>query len=199
IPSEDVLHLFVNLAGRYEKSPGKVAVPLSVSSVAENIAKEAGREIIRTKVSSRAMMEAALEPDVVFVGSQDGDFIFPRFMPAYDGIMSLFKLMEYIANANTSLSGMVNELPLYHVANKVTFCPWDKKGLVMRRILEYTKELEIEMIDGVKIYSDDGWVLILPDPDEPVVIICAESSSQESANADIEKYSKIVEDIISSD
>ncbi|MBI4733729.1 MAG: NTP transferase domain-containing protein, partial [Rubrobacteridae bacterium] len=116
IPSEDVLHLFVNLASRYEKSPGKVAVPLSVSSVAESIAREAGREIMRTKVSSRAMMEAALEPDVIFVGSHEGDFIFPRFMPAYDGIMSLFKLMEYIVNANTSLSGMVNELPLYHVA-----------------------------------------------------------------------------------
>jgi mannose-1-phosphate guanylyltransferase/phosphomannomutase len=142
-------------------------------------------------------MEAALEPNVAFVGALDGDFIFPGFIPAYDGIMSLFKLMEYLALSGSALSKMVNEMPEYHIACNDTFCPWDKKGLVMRKVLEYAKDKETEMIDGIKIINGTGWVLVLPDPDEPKVTIYAESHTQESADAEVLAFTNFLEDIIS--
>jgi mannose-1-phosphate guanylyltransferase/phosphomannomutase len=200
ISPADTLHLFIHLACKYESAPGKAAMPLNVSSVADDIASDAGREIMRTKVSSRAMMEAALEPGVFFVGSQDGGFIFPKFIPAYDGILSLFKLMEYLANANVKLSSIVNGLPSHYTAHRNTFCPWDKKGLVMRRILEHAKGKDAEMVDGVKIYNlDKEWVLMLPDPDEPVVSIYAEGQSQKAVDREVDKITKFIEEIISSE
>jgi mannose-1-phosphate guanylyltransferase/phosphomannomutase len=196
ISNSDLLHLFIQLSSAYEQTEGKIVVPLNASSVTAKIAENTGREFLKTKVSSRALMEAALEPDVVFVGSMEGDFIFPGFMPAYDGIMSLFKLMEYLAISNNSLSSIVSGLPAYHMSTSDTFCPWDKKGLVMRRVLDYAKGKETEMIDGVKIHNDNGWLLVLPDPDEPKVIIYAESDTQESADSEVNSFTNFIEDII---
>jgi mannose-1-phosphate guanylyltransferase/phosphomannomutase len=117
-------------------------------------------------------------------------------MPAYDGIMSLFKLMEYLAISNASLSSIVGNLPSYHMATSDTFCPWDKKGLVMRRVLDYAKGKETEMVDGVKIHNDNGWILVLPDPDEPKVTVYAESDAQESADSEVNSFTNFIEDII---
>ncbi|HCG99924.1 MAG: hypothetical protein A2074_03990 [Candidatus Aquicultor primus] len=193
---DDALHLFVYLTCNYEQSIGKIAVPLNVSSVVEDIAKRYGRGVIRTKVSSRAMMESALDSSVMFVGSQSGGYIFTRFLPAYDGIVSFFKLMEYLAAAERPLSEIVAGMPPYHLAHTNTFCPWDKKGLVMRRLLEKAKGHEAEMIDGVKIYNAASWALVLPDPDEPVVSIYAEGDTQKDADHEVENFVDFVREVI---
>ena len=51
-------------------------------------------EVVRTKVSLPALMEASTAPGVVFAGSLGGGYIFPQFLPAYDAVMSLGKLLE---------------------------------------------------------------------------------------------------------
>lgn len=196
VSHNDALHLFLSLANKHEEKKGKVAVPLTVSSVVDDIASAHGREVVRTKVSARALMEAALDKDVIFVGAQGGGFIFPSFQPAYDGIFTFFKLLEYLAKEQRPLSELVVGLPSYYLAHKNTFCPWDKKGLVMRRILEVAKGTESEMIDGVKIYNDRNWALILPDPDEPVVRIYAEGASQKDADYEVDRFVKHVEEIV---
>lgn len=199
VSPNDALHLFIYLTCQHENNPGKIAVPLTACSLIEGIANTFGRDVDRTKVSARAMMEAALDEDVTFVGAQGGGFIFPRFLPAYDATMTFFKLMEYLASANRPLSELVASLPSYYLAQKNTFCPWDKKGLVMRRLLEVAKGQEVEMIDGVKVNSDNGWALVLPDPDEPLVRIYTEGISQKDADYEVDRFVKFISDIIESD
>ena len=199
ISPNDALHLFTYLHCQFDVHQGKIAVPLTVSTVAEEIAASFGRAVVRTKVSTRSMMEAALDESVSFVGAQGGGYIFPQFLPAYDGIVTFFKLMEYLAAAERPLSELVASLPSYYLSHKNTFCPWDKKGLVMRRIMEETKDEQVEMIDGVKTFGDGGWALLLPDPDEPVVRIYAESKSQQDADYEVDRFVKFVEGVIASD
>ena len=47
----------------------------------------------------------------------------------------------------------------------------------MRSLVEMSKERELELVDGVKVIHEDGWALALPDPEEPVTHVWAESSS----------------------
>ncbi len=35
--------------------------------------------------------------------------------------------------------------------------PWEKKGLVMRMVMEWAKDREVLLVDGVKVLHDDGW------------------------------------------
>ena len=52
-----------------------------------------------------------------------------------------------------------------NVLHKKISCPWDKKGQAMRFAIEETKGKKAELIDGVKIYIKDSWVLLIPDAD----------------------------------
>jgi len=38
-------------------------------------------------------------------------------------------------------------------------------------------------VDGVKVLHDDGWALVLPDPDEPVTHVWAEGPTDGAARA----------------
>ncbi|MDI6688973.1 MAG: mannose-1-phosphate guanyltransferase [Actinomycetota bacterium] len=198
ISNDDLLHFFVSLICQFGRKRGKIAVPLTVSRVVEDIAAEYGRKVIRTKVSPRALMEAALRKDVVFAGAQGGGLIFPQFLPSYDAIMTFCKLLEFLAKADKPISELVADLPECHLAHQNTFCSWELKGLVMRRLMERAKDKQVQLLDGVKIFDTDRWALILPDPEEPVFRIYAEADSDKRAKAEVENYIKFISSIVSS-
>src|SRR5438046_10026786 len=76
-----------------------VALPVSASSQAERIAKEAGAEITWTKLSTPHLMEVAAGQGVVWAASQEGGFIWPDFLPAYDAAASFVNVLQLLAAA----------------------------------------------------------------------------------------------------
>ena len=44
------------------------------------------------------------------------------------------------------------------------------------------------MIDGVKVPEEDGWALVLPDPEEPLTHVWAEAASEAKARARAQQY-----------
>ena len=54
-------------------------------------------------------------------------------------------------------------------------------------------ETEVRLLlDGVKLMLDDGWVLCLPDPDEPVTRIWAEADTDRAAQHLVSEYGRRV-------
>ncbi|TET53986.1 MAG: hypothetical protein E3J54_03010, partial [Actinobacteria bacterium] len=198
ISPDDLLHLFVYLVSRYEKAKGKIALPLSVSNKAEKLAKKYERKVVRTKVSAANLMEKALKRDIIFAGAQGGGFIFPRFLPAYDAVMSFCKLLEYLSFEKGSISKKIKALPKSYMAKEQTFCSWDNKGLVMRRLIEESKNCSIDLIDGIKIHKNSSWTLILPHPEDPVIDIISEADSKKKAKDNLKHYIKLVNEITKS-
>jgi mannose-1-phosphate guanylyltransferase/phosphomannomutase len=80
------------------------------------------------------------------------------------------------------------EIPSFEVFHKTIPCAWDKKGQTMRYAIEYAKGKKTELIDGVKIFLDNGWVLLLPDPDEAYFHIWAEARDKTTAKGFIDIY-----------
>lgn len=195
ISSDTCLLMMIDLACRTERRKGKIAVPLTVSSVAEEIAQEHGRKVVRTKLSRSALMTAGTRSDVAFVGNQSGGYIFPKFLSAYDGLMSFAKLLEMLATVKQPLSEIVAGLPKAHTAVKKVFCPWDSKGLVMRRVMEHAQGRRTELTDGVKVYDTTGWVLVLPDPEEPLFRIYAEADRPDGAAHQVDEYVDLINEI----
>jgi len=168
----------------------KIAVPVTVSSAAERIASAHGVEILRTKTSATALMAAASKRGVGFASSAHGGFIVPGFLPAFDAGAALVKILELLAREKLTLSSVRASLPDTHLAHASVITPWEQKGLVMRTLVELSKDRRMELIDGVKVFHDDGWVLALPDPDQPVTHIWAEGSSDARANALAQEYER---------
>ncbi len=173
----------------------KIAVPVSSTHVLEKLADKTGGTIVRTKTNSRELMNAALSEDISVCVDNHGGIIFPAFQPTFDGIFAAAKLMELMATLDKPLSKVVNSLPNFYLKADRVPCPWEDKGKVMRYAMEYAKDFETLLIDGVKILMNDtDWVLILPDPDKPFVNITAESSSDKKADELLNNMLALVEE-----
>jgi mannose-1-phosphate guanylyltransferase/phosphomannomutase len=168
----------------------RVALPVNVTSQAERVAAAHGVGVQWTKISTSALMDAALEPGVGFAASDEGGFILPGFLPAFDAAATFVKVLELLARSGERLSKVVAGLPRVHVAHEIVVTPWEQKGMVMRTLVERTKEREMVLVDGVKLLHDDGWALALPDPEEPVTHVWAEAGSDADARRLAQEYAR---------
>ena len=53
----------------------------------------------------------------------------------------------------------------------------------MRTLVERSQGRDLILVDGVKVIEDDGWALVLPDPEEPLTHVWAEGASDAQAEA----------------
>ncbi len=57
----------------------------------------------------------------------------------------------------------------------------------------------VDLTDGIKVFDERGWTQVLPDPDEPVIHIYAEGSTEE-VSSDLEaEMHYLVEEIMQSE
>lgn len=196
IPPQTTLALFVKLLCETGKR-GKIAVPISISSCVEDITRNCGNEVVRTKVSRSELMRAALDKDAIFAGAGGGGFIFPAFLPTYDAMASTAILLDSLSVIERPLSELVGELPPIHLLSEEIPASWDQKGLIMRRLVEETDEGRLELIDGVKVHLDgSAWILILPDPDEPTLHLICEAEDDSRAARIIGEFTKKIMEIV---
>ncbi|MBV9439402.1 MAG: mannose-1-phosphate guanyltransferase, partial [Candidatus Eremiobacteraeota bacterium] len=167
--------------------PGaRIALPLTIPSMVEQIAQENGATIVRTRSDRRSLMALAASEGagIAFAGGMEYELIFPEFQPAFDGIYGTAKIMELLAAEHRKLSELVAMLPDWHVAGRVVPCPWDRKGAVMRSLHdeEASGNGKVETLDGIRLPRDDGWVLVLPDATAASVNVWAEGKSDDEAS-----------------
>jgi mannose-1-phosphate guanylyltransferase/phosphomannomutase len=179
VPLDRALLLFVRLLA-WTGRGGRVAVPVTATSQVEAVAE--GIEVIRTEASLPGLTQAATEDGVVFAGATGGGYVFPEFLPAYDSIASLCKLLELLARLGRPLSELVAELPEPTLVHREVQCPWALKGTVMRLLNERYANAHVDLLDGIKVFEERGWFQVLPDPDEPIVHLYAEGATEEQTH-----------------
>jgi mannose-1-phosphate guanylyltransferase/phosphomannomutase len=174
----------------------KIALPVSVTQAAAEIADRQGTSIRWTKLSNPALMDAATEAGVGFAGNLHGEFILPGFMPAFDAAAAFVKALDLLAFHGTQLSQVVGALPKVHVVHETVVTPWEQKGTVMRSLMERSKDRDVELVDGVKVSHEGGWALALPDPEEPFTHIWAEAASDGDARRLAQEYARRIRQMV---
>ncbi len=191
-----LLQLVLDDASRSGASPPTVALPVSVSRSVEAMCDAAGATLLWTKLSTPSLMEVASQPGVRFAAGQEGGYIFPPFLPAYDAVATMVETLGLLASVGTRLSKVASRLPQVRLAQESVVTPWEKKGMVMRSVMEWTKEREVLLVDGVKVVYDDGWALVFPDPEEPLTHVWAEAATDAEAKSRAQEYSRRIRSIL---
>jgi mannose-1-phosphate guanylyltransferase/phosphomannomutase len=194
VPVEQALLLFLRLLGSNGRR-GKLAFPVTVTSQVERLVADSQLEVVRTPTSLPELTRAATEKGVVFAGAVGGGYVFPEFLPGYDAVASLAKLLELLAPVNQPLSELVAELPQPTLVHHQIPCPWALKGLVMRVLNERLAGRELDLTDGIKLFDERGWAQVLPDPDEPVIHLYAEGETREQSDALAREMRALVDEI----
>jgi mannose-1-phosphate guanylyltransferase / phosphomannomutase len=193
-----LLHLVLVDADHRGGPPPIVAVPVSIGRAVEAMCDDAGATLLWTKLSTPHLMEVASGPGVRFAASQEGGYIFPAFLPAYDAVATLVETLALLATSSLRLSQVVGRLPTVRVAHEAVVTPWEKKGLVMRMVMEWAKDKELLLVDGIKVLHKDGWALVFPDTEEPLTHVWAEASTDADARARAQEYARRIRNLLRS-
>jgi mannose-1-phosphate guanylyltransferase/phosphomannomutase len=166
-----------------QKPGGKVVVPYTASNVIEKLANTYKCDIVRTKSNKLDIMLESKGTDL--------------FSIYFDGIALLIKLLERMSLDNVALSQLINEIPDIYWQEKEIPCPWEKKGAVMRALIEEGSQSTggIRLFEGVRIQNDKGWALILPDSEEPVCKVYSEGWNEEFTEELASYFEKRIQDI----
>lgn len=175
IVQEDLLTALKALVMFKSKPDFILGVPVSAPHTIETVANTWHGTVVRTKETARAMME---------VSSED------PFNPLFDDIYATSKMLESMLREAVSISQLIAQIPQFFIVRDVVPCPWSEKGRIMRMIMSESQGHAVELVDGIKIMNEDGWVLILPDLDEPVFRITAQAKSYPLARKWINVYAQ---------
>jgi mannose-1-phosphate guanylyltransferase/phosphomannomutase len=175
--------------------PGRViVVPVNASSVIERIAHRYNCKVVRTKASETEIGSATAKTEnAVLGGSANGCCIFPEFQNGYDAMFAVGQVLEHLTYQGRSLHQAITDLPqlIYQVDS--VHCPWERKGRVMRLLVEKHHDRPMELLDGVKIQTrPEHWILVLPDAVEPLVHIYADGTDLQQTSADLNEYTQLV-------
>jgi mannose-1-phosphate guanylyltransferase/phosphomannomutase len=192
VPDDRALLVFLDLVAA-ENRGASAAVPVTTTSVAEQVGWFHGMHIARTSTSPDELARAARRTGVRFAADGRGGFLVPEFAPALDGIAAFVRLLGLVARTKLTLSQIDARIPQAHVLRRSVPTPWADTGAVMRRAVEAAAGRAVDTTDGVRIEEGDGrWVLVLPDPAEPVTHVWAEGRDAADTTALLEGWAVVL-------
>jgi mannose-1-phosphate guanylyltransferase/phosphomannomutase len=151
----------------------------------------------RTGLDNVAIKAARSQADLA--GLADGRYIFPAFLPAPDCFITLARALEAFREESLSKIRAKFGERFGDVARERIECPWSAKGRVMRGLAErFGGDPDAILTDGVKLNVDGGWVLMLPDPDNPLFYVYAEPDAANGTRPKelMQEYVELVRSLI---
>jgi phosphomannomutase/phosphoglucomutase len=176
--NEDVL-LAIVVKHVLSKKRGPVVTPVSSSQRIVDVAEAAGSQVIWTPVGSIHVARVMMQVNAVIGGEGNGGIIWPEHQYCRDGAMTVAKVLEIMTERNRRLSELVNEIPKRYMDKTKVTCR-DREAAMQR--IQSSVHGNVDTTDGVKIWYDDGWLLIRPSGTEPIIRIFVEAETEQRAN-----------------
>ncbi len=106
----------------------------------------------------------SFEGDYPFSGELSGHVFFRDKFNGYDdGIYAGLRLIEILSNTNSNISDMLSNIPKYYSTPEIKIAISDDiKFKVVEQVKEYSinKNYNVLLIDGVKVFFEDGSALV---------------------------------------
>ena len=143
------------------------------------------------------MMDTVMKDNMLFGVEYSGHIYFNNnFPPITSGLYAGLKLLEIMSKSDKKLSDMVKGVNKYYATPELKFAfSDDTKYLVIDEIKKYCnlKGYKMSLIDGVKVYFDDGWALVRCSNTGPNVTARFEASTEKRLEEIKEEFLSIVE------
>ncbi len=184
LKNDSTIMAFLKLLDLTSHRPVKVYLPITMPTIFDDKLKNIN--IVRGR-SGR--LKQQFMKDFDFIGLDSSILIFPAHALWSDAIFTALKMIELLAKSGLKLSQIIKTLPEYYYAHNVINCPVEKKGLIMRNMSEDALDKDASYIDGVKIkFSNNSWVLMLPDQFSPNVHLYVEAGSDSEKDELLKEY-----------
>jgi phosphomannomutase / phosphoglucomutase len=175
-----------------QKNPNsQIVTPVSSSTLIKDVAVANKGTIIWTKVGSVTVSQEMKKVKAKLGGEENGGVFYGPHQAVRDGAMTTALILEIMANTGKKLSQLVAEQPQYFIEKGKIECPEVKKQKVLAKLLEQLKGLDINTLDGAKIwFPDKSAILLRPSGTEPAFRLYAEAKTPKKAADLIAEYTK---------
>jgi phosphomannomutase len=185
------------LAAKYvlSKTKGSVATNLSTSRMIDDIAKEAGVEVIRTPVGEANVANAMIENHCVIGGEGNGGVIDLSVSPVRDSMVAMSLILQYMDETGKTVSQLASKIPAYYMIKEKIAA--DKKTFseLVAKVKGLFAGAKINTSDGCRFDFADGWLHLRTSNTEPIVRIIVEARDRDSAVSNLKIIQKAVESI----
>lgn len=176
------------LAAQYVlgRERGAIVANLSTTSVLDAVARSFDCPIYRSKIGEANVAEEMLRRGAVIGGEGNGGVIYPRINFARDSLVGMALVLHLLAKTNRTVSELIAELPRTYMIKEKLECRSDKIRAVLRMVRDEYARWPLDLRDGVKVTTPDGWFLVRGSNTEPIIRIVAEAEDQERARRMVE-------------
>lgn len=169
-----------------------VIVPNTATNKIEFIANQHGGSVLRTKSSLSDNINELLN----FTSNNDERML--QFQLYFDAVTSIGRIISFLVKEKISISEIMNQLPDLHIKKTELHCDFNDRGRVVNELIKQNKDKDVELYEGIKIRTEKGWALILPDSNKPTFNIFSEGYTEEYAEELSGIISQNVKEIINS-
>jgi phosphomannomutase / phosphoglucomutase len=182
-----------------ENPNSQIVTPVSSSTLIKDIAAAYKGEIVWTKVGSVTVSQKMKEIKAKLGGEENGGVFYGPHQAVRDGAMTTALILDIMAKTGQKLSELIKEQPQYFIEKGKVECAEEKKTKVMQKLLEQVKGMNINTLDGVKIWFDDkSAILVRPSGTEPAYRMYAEAKNQKRAVELVQEYTSKLDKILES-
>lgn len=164
------------------KFPGSnFILPISSSKVLESTISELGGKVIYSKIYYSDFMKEILKNGTEL-----------QFKLLFDATYAVFYITKFLNEKNIGILDILNTIPNIYKRQIRINCPNKNKKNLICNLAKFYKNKKIDLTEGIKIYDDNGWILVLPDSKCGSYNVLVEGFSELS----VEKLSNIFENSI---
>ena len=172
------------------KKRGIIVVNLDTTKAVEDIVLKHGSEIVYSKIGEINVISELLARKALAGGEGgSGGIIWPAVHPCRDSFTGMALCLEIMAEKNMKISGLVSELPQYHIATGKIKCPSNAAAReILKGIKSRYQDFKICTLDGVRVELPDAWILARPSNTEPVIRVTVESKDHKRSESLCAKF-----------
>lgn len=165
------------------KLGGNAVSNLSSTRALSDITNKHGGEYFASSVGEVNVVEKMKETSAIIGGEGNGGIIYPKLHYGRDALVGIALFLTYLSEKDLSVSELRSSYPNYFISkNKIQLTDsTDIQFIISELANKYSKE-KINLIDGLKIDFDEGWVHLRKSNTEPIVRIYSESISKQKAD-----------------
>lgn len=173
------------------KDGDSVVTPISSSDALTEICEKGSARLIRTRIGAPVVSRTMIENHATIGGEENGGIIYGKHQYCRDGAMTVALILDLMARNGEKISDLIASLPQYSIHKTSVERRKDWKVLE-EKIIAYAGAKEVERTDGLKLFFDDGWVLIRPSGTEPIIRIYGESKNKALASELAMEYESLI-------
>ncbi|MEM3452524.1 MAG: phosphoglucosamine mutase [Candidatus Hadarchaeum sp.] len=193
--------LAIVASSQVTKKGDVVVTTVDASNVVDEVVSDNRGKVVRTKVGDVSVAAEIKRRGAMFGGEPCGAWIFPRFSMAPESLLGALKVLELMDVSRKKISELLGPLPKYYMLREKIACSEEQKtkliALASKKLVkEFSENIGVLKVDGVRVNLLDGWVLVRASGTEPYVRVTAEARTPGRAEEILSKTVKLLKKII---